>query len=140
VGDVVNSPAAVSAPSTKAKRGDLVAIVQEHRDYIIGQGATKHTTCQIAVVSSITREGLVKAVRWAYNHGEKWDDPTPLAHLGRIETHLVPAAKIDVAAALEAAKAHSWPSGSTMPYASLDEVRDALRPHLFAPATAKAGG
>lgn len=125
---------------TKAKRGDLVVIVTQHSDYIIGKGSQQHTDCQIAVVSNITREGLVKAIRWAYNHGEKWDEPTLLSRLGRIETHLVPATKVDVTAALGTAKAHRWPNGGTMPYDSLDEVREAIRPHLLKqPAAAKGG-
>jgi hypothetical protein len=121
-----------NAPPTKAKRGDLVIVVQEHHDYIIGKGAQGHTTCEIGVVSSVTREGLVKAFRWARYYGEAYDDPTLLARMCRVvQTPIVPASVIDVPAAMAAAKAHQWPSGGTMPFESLDEVREALRPHLL---------
>lgn len=107
---------------TPARRGDLAAVVTTTRDYVIGAPTTERTSVRIGVVTSITREGIVKMVdgRKLWNHER---------------TLVISATRIDVEAALAIAAAHVWPSHtSTMPYASIEEARDALRPALRSPA------
>ena len=136
----------MSAPaeSTRARRGDLAVIVTEHHEYEIHDGHTRsldYTTVELYTTTNITRDGRVKAVRHVrYTDGP----PVPLDRFLRSTTvHLIPADRIDVAAATEAARAHRWPhgdkygpgTGDFMPFASLDEARQALRPHVYGAAT-----
>lgn len=113
----------------KARRGDLVVVHTLHRYYVIGQGQQSHDEFTVGVVTNITRDGAVKAYRPA-----GFSEPLPLAYLGRAlqQMYLVPQSRIDVPAALKAAEAHTWP-GNDYPryYDTLDEVKDALRPHLI---------
>jgi hypothetical protein len=110
---------------TPAKRGDLAILVTTRRDFYIGEGTRESTTVEVCEVTNITRDGIAKRVRPA-----QWDTPIDLAHYGhRHQVYIVPAAQIDVAAALKLAAEHPWPSGHKgMPYASLDEVKAMLRP------------
>lgn len=119
---------------TRAKRGDLVIVAREYRDYIIGQPSREYTTCEVGTVTSITRDGVVKAFRSVHYYGQDGcEESTQLSYLPKpFEALIVPAAKIDVQAALKTAYEHCWPSGHPcMPYGSLAEVREALRPHLL---------
>lgn len=113
-----------------AKRGDLVVIETEHIDYVIGQGCKKHSEFIIAVVTSITRAGVVKAVRPA-----GYSAPVEIGRMfGFRKAHLVPKARIDVPAAIATAEGHTWtgrPGDTTKYYDTVDEAKDALRPHLI---------
>lgn len=110
---------------TPAKRGDLAILVVTRHDYYIGEGSRESTTVEVCEVTNITRDGIAKRVRRA---GAEM--PVDLSRYPRgSQIFIVPAAEIDVTAALEAAAAHPWPSGHKgMPYASLDEVKAMLRP------------
>ena len=102
-----------------ARRGDLAVIVSTTRDYVLGAGASERTAVTVGIVTSITREGIVKMVdgRKLWNHQRAF---------------VVPATRIDVEAALAIAAAHVWPGHtSAMPYASVAEARAALRPALL---------
>lgn len=121
------------SPMIKAKRGDLVIIVQEHHDYIIGKGTQESTTCEISIVSSVSREGVIKAFKPArYSNEPSAGDTVPLKWLANVtSTPFIPASRINIAAALKAARDHQWPGGQPyMPFDSLDEVRTALKPCL----------
>ena len=127
----------------RVKRGDLVIIVQEHRDYIIGGGAQESTTCEIGIVSSISRDGVIKAFKPA-RYSDEPNGGTPV-HLERLPkvilTPFIPATRIDIPAALKVARDHQWGSGHPyMPFDSLDEVRAALKPCLLDAPAAKATG
>jgi hypothetical protein len=127
----------MSPDPVRAKRGDLVVIVQEHRDHVIGTGTVESTTCEIGIVSNVTREGAVKAYRPArYYRTPDAAKPVSLAWLPRATALLIPATTIDVAAAVKAAEAHCWHGDgrefdSYRPFDSLDEVRAALKPCLI---------
>lgn len=112
-----------------AKRGDLVVVESVHTAYVIGQGTSSHSEFTVAVVTNITRDGQIKAVRpVGYSHTVELT-----RMVGFRKAHLVPKARIDVDAALAAAEAHTWPGPSTTPkyYDTLGEAKDALRPHLI---------
>jgi hypothetical protein len=113
-----------------AKRGDLTVIESAHTDYVIGQGCKTHMEFVIAVVTSITRAGVVKAVRPA-----GYSAPVEIARMvGFRKAHLVPKARIDVPAAFATAESHTWTgrTGDTPKYYdTLDQAREALRPHLI---------
>lgn len=63
-----------------AKRGDLVLIETVHRDYIIGSsGLREYWQYELHEVTSITRDGQIKAVRGLrYEYDQ---DPVPLARM-----------------------------------------------------------
>lgn len=110
----------------KAKRGDLVVIVTRVPDFVIGQPAASRDQVDVCEVTSITRDGVIKAVRKA-----SWGMTVEMSRwTNRHQTYVVPKADIDVAAAMETAAANPWHNG--MPgkyYDSLDEVREMLRQH-----------
>lgn len=141
-------PAADATEPFRAKRGDLVIIIQQHRDYVIGTGSVESTTCEIAIVSSVTRAGMVKAFRRpSARHLPDGGPSVPLAWLPRATALAIPAATIDIEAAFAVAEGHSWHGDgrefdSYRPFDSVDEVREALRPCLLStPArSAKADG
>lgn len=111
----------------KAKRGDIAVIVTEQRDVYIGQEGKTRTRVEVTQVTSITRDGVVKAVR------DCWEDSCPqlMANRARhMALYVVPAAEFDVAAAMESARNHAWPN-STQPrdYDSVVDVKAMLRTH-----------
>lgn len=112
----------------KAKRGDIAVIVTERRDYYIGQETQTRTEVTLHVVTSITREGIVKAVR------DVWDGSTPVpldrVHACRSALYIVPQGDVDVPAAMATARAHTYPNSDTpMAYASVAEVKAMLSGH-----------
>jgi hypothetical protein len=130
---------------TPARRGDLAVLVTEHHEYEIRDGhyrPLEYTTAELYTVTNITRDRRVKAVR----HVRYTDGPAlPLdPYLRRATIYLVLADRIDVAAAINAAREHRWPHGDTygpgsgdfMPFASLAEISEALRPYDKQPAAA----
>jgi hypothetical protein len=111
-----------------AHRGDLAVIVANHPD--LG-----YQTVEITEVTSITRDGLVKAIR------DTWDTTRPLARvLGVEQVLVVPKTEVDAAAVMKAAKAHTWPDHPNQPrhYESLDEVRALMAEHRQGSAPTKA--
>lgn len=112
----------------RARRGDLAVLVCTRRDFVIGQGTTERTAADVVQVTSVTRQGLVKAVRSCWTDScsvplERWSFPGP-------EVYLVSQDRIDVVAAMELARQHSWPGhpNQPMPFESLEAVRQALAP------------
>jgi hypothetical protein len=113
-----------------AKRGDLVVVESVHTDFVIGKGCNSHPEFVVAVVTNITRECLIKAVRpVGYSHTVELT-----RMVGFRKAHLVPKARIDVDAALKAAAEHTWtgkPGDTPKYFDTLDAARDVLRPHLI---------
>lgn len=110
-----------------AKRGDL-AVIEVVTSYARNSGPTQYATrYRVAVVTSVTRAGEVKAIQI------DGCAPQPVARIvGFQRLHLLPKNRVDVAAAQEAARAHAWPGGQpSRPFESLDDVRAALRPCLL---------
>lgn len=116
--------------ATPAKRGDLAIIESRHTYYVIGQGTTVHNEFTVCEVTSIKRDGSVRAVR-SVNLGESTIDLARWTGYQRI--YLVSKARINVADALAAARRNTWPGHSDHPkcYDTLNEVKEALRPHLI---------
>lgn len=117
---------------TAAHRGDGVVIAETHRDYVIGQPMAERTTYELGTVTSITRDGQVKA--WWPAHASdahRVNVPGGYAIPGRrAGLWLLPAAEFDVPGAITAARAHVWPGHeSVKPFDSLEEIRAALRPY-----------
>lgn len=102
-----------------ARRGDLVVIVINHPDL-------DYQTVEIMLVTSITRDGHVKATQ------NTWGTTLPLARqLGVQQTLVVSKTEVDVDAVMAAARAHTWPGHPNQPmhYDTLAEVRQVLAPH-----------
>lgn len=114
-----------------ARRGDLVVVEETTVTSFIGARSVATSRYTVAVVTSVTRDGAVKAFRvdrYQTENGET-RQVARLAAGTRLLTF--PKEKINVAAAQQTAREHTWPGGqSSMPYNTLDEVREALRPHL----------
>lgn len=114
--------------AARVRRGDL-AIVERINVSHSTTGRTETTEYAVMLVSNLTREGRIKAVRDA-----RWSDdgyPQPLDRIvGLQRVFTVAQAEVDVAGAIATARAHVYPNSTTpRPYDSLDEVRSALRPH-----------
>lgn len=114
--------------TAKTRRGDL-AIVERVNVSHSTTGRTETTEYAVMVVSNLTREGRIKAVR-----DPRWGDGGYAQPLERISgfrrVYTMPQAEIDVPAAIEAARAHVYPGSTTpRPYDSLDDVRAAIGPH-----------
>jgi hypothetical protein len=116
-----------------ARRGDGIVVGTRHSGYTIPEPGRTETyeydSYEVGTVTGITRDGLVRTwrVAWASDADRKQELPRD-----RIGYWLLPAAEIDVAACLAAYRAHHYPGhedGLPQPYASLEEVRDAMRPH-----------
>lgn len=114
--------------AVRTRRGDL-AIIERVNVSHSTTGRTETTEYAVMVVSNLTREGRIKAVK-----DPRWGDDAYAQPLERIvgfqRILTVPQTEIDVTAAIATARAHVYP-GSTTPraYDSLDDVRAALRPH-----------
>lgn len=114
--------------TTKAKRGDLAAIVETRTDYFIGQASKERTTITLGIVTSVTREGLIKALQVPFSsddHGAR----APYHVTPYIQTLLVPAAAVDVAGVMAAYRQHTY-AGHTQiePFESVDAARAFVAP------------
>lgn len=111
--------------NTPARRGDLVAVVTVDRMVVIGQPATTRTRVEVGTVTNITRDGAVRKYRPVWS-----DHPVDLSRSRHECLYVLAADRIDVPAALDVARAHCWPGhpDQPMPFESVDELRDALRP------------
>ena len=111
-----------------AKRGDLIVVQRtSSTSYQGGRPTETKTDVTLGRVTSIDRHGKPTAYQPA-----GWSSPRKLD--GREKHHTVSAKDIDVAAALAAAEANPWshdPSKTGMPYRSMDEVEQAMQPHLL---------
>jgi hypothetical protein len=123
----------MTATQTKTRRGDLAVI--ERTTVTHGQNSrTEATEYTVMTVCSITRDGRTKAVRDdrypADGHNVPYPQPLDQMH-GFRSILIVPKGHIDVEAALNTVRAHTYPDSTTpRSYDTLDEVRAALRPHL----------
>jgi hypothetical protein len=105
-----------------AKRGDLVAIVTTSTDYVIGAERTERTRVILAIVTSVTRDGVVKAARTEY--GGTLDLTRP-----RADRHvlIVPAGTVDVPAVMTSYAERRYPtaphSSMVPPFSSVEECR-----------------
>jgi hypothetical protein len=119
----------LSTEQIRVRRGDLAVIERINVSHSTTEGRTETTEYVVMVVSNLTREGRIKAVR-----DTRWSDSgyaQPLERMAGFQrVHTVAQADIDVDAATAAARAHVYPGSITpRPYASLDDVRAALAPH-----------
>lgn len=106
--------------AVKARRGDLAVLEVESRD-----GGRISTWYDVAKVTSVTRDGLVKTIL------DAWGTIAPVERrVGLRAVHVLSAQRIDVDAALRAAAEHHWPGhpDQPMPFDTLDDVRNTLRP------------
>ena len=62
---------------TAAKRGDLVVIQKHNRDHAIGQETREYDTFTVGVVTSVTRDGMVKMFKEA-GTSTTWTTPGSL--------------------------------------------------------------
>lgn len=119
-----------SDTSTRARRGDI-AVIEKIR---VDHSSTSRTECleyAVMLVSNLTRDGRVKAVK-----DVRWGDGAYAQPVDRMlgfqRLHLIAQASIDVAAAIATVRAHTYPNSTTpRNYDSLNAVREALRPHLI---------
>jgi hypothetical protein len=116
----------------RARRGDI-AVLERHRKVayinVSDQPEREDAEYTVTVVASVTRAGAVKAIR-----DLRWSDeaePKPLERIvGLVKVYVLPQTQVDVAAALAAARAHTYPdSDAPRPFSSMDDVLAALNPH-----------
>jgi hypothetical protein len=121
-----------------ARRGDLVVIHLRHRDWKEGQ-PREYDTFWLGQVTSVTRAGLVRLYRpagtvsWESDGRGRPDRGQPLPSLRFERAAIKSQQEIDVPGALATAACHTWPGheGQVRGYATLKEVKAALRPHLL---------
>lgn len=113
-----------------AKRGDFVLIETRHSDFVIGGGPSRdYRQFEVHEVTSVTREGAVKAVRTL-----QYDDaaPYPLARMvGYVNCWMLPRADFETEAVRAAVRAVVWehkPDWVKGYWSTLDEARRALAP------------
>jgi hypothetical protein len=129
-------PPAPAQAANMAKRGDLVVIAQHNRDYMLRGENREYDSFIVGVVTSVTRDGQVKMFRRAgsFDQGKDWrgqPDRGEAMPARTVHSYVSSSSDIDVAGALATAGCHVWPSGheSPMPFESLAEVREWLKPH-----------
>jgi len=118
----------------QAKRGDLIVRVSTPHTHTIGSATQARTRVEVLEVTSVTRDGMVKAARNVADDSlasvprERWRDVQQI--------YVIPAADINKQAVVEAVKSHHYPGhpDQPQPFDSVAEVKALLRPHL-----AKAG-
>ncbi|MFM9452437.1 hypothetical protein [Streptomyces europaeiscabiei] len=125
------TPDPTSPVLQRARRGD-VAVLERRRKVasikVSDQPQREDAEYTVTVVASVTRAGAVKAIR-----DLRWSDeaePKPLERIVGLEkVYVIPQTQVDVAAALAAARAHTYPaSDNPRPFSSMDDVRAALNP------------
>ena len=131
------APAAATGNAV-ARRGDLVVIHLRHHEWKGGQPREYHDFW-LGQVTSVTRDGLVRLYRPAGTFS--WDTDgrgrpgkgQPLPSLWFERAAIKSRKEIDVPGALATAACHTWPGheGQVRGYATLTEVKAALRPHLL---------
>lgn len=107
----------------KAKRGDLIIIERRTSYHHAQTGRHESLVYEVGIVTSITREGAVKAVRY-----QGHDYSTQLRWIFDYSfIYLLPQHQIDVQAAYTAALGTDALSKT---YDSLGAVRETIRPYL----------
>ena len=115
----------------KAKRGDLVVIVQNVRDYYTNGPVRTRTQVSAGKVTSVTREGVVKTAMVPFS--AESDGSWSRERSNNSRTLIVPKDQVDVESAINAYRQQRYPStDSTMvrPLDSVDAMRELLRPFL----------
>jgi len=111
-----------------ARKGDLVAVVTEQRNYVIGSGLRESTAVRLGIVGSATRDGIAKMVR-TFNYGT--GEPSAAVAVSPRDRVLV-VNGVDRDAAVAAYCARRWPtaphSDSVPPVESVEAMRELLRP------------
>lgn len=118
-----------------ARKGDLVLVEDVSHDYVAGVGRSERVSYQFGVVASATRDGLVKSFR-SIGWGDDLLSESAELLRGR---RCVVASRSDltsVEGVLVSAKAHHWPGhpGQPMPFDSVEDARDVVRPFRLAAA------
>lgn len=116
---VTTAEASPESSQRPARRGDITVLIHPH-DW--------RTDITLGVVTSVTRDGMVKA----------WDEPMftgsgprplRLRPGGSDRVLIIPAGRIDVGRAMAAYREHVYPGGDMiMPFGSEDELRRFLAP------------
>lgn len=117
---------------TPARRGDLAALVTTVRERTLHYDHTarrRRTRVVLVHVVATASDGRITRVRRVQ---DEENDACDLAGVpGAHRLAVIPARVIDVAGAIDAARGHRTVTGRPFaPFASLDELREALRPHL----------
>jgi hypothetical protein len=132
------TPGASRTGNAVARRGDLVVIHLRHRDWTVGQ-PREYDDFWVGQVTSVTRAGLVRLYRpagtfsWESDGRGRPDRGQPLPSLWFERAAIKSQTEIDVPGALATAACHTWPGheGHVRGYATLTDVKTALRPHLL---------
>jgi hypothetical protein len=125
-------------PNAVARRGDLVVIHLRHREWAAGQ-PKEYDDFWLGQVTSVTRAGLVRLYRpagtfaWDADGRGRPGKGQPLPSLWFEWAAIKSQKEIDVPGALATAACHTWPGheDQVRGYATLTEVKAALRPHLL---------
>lgn len=121
----------------KAKRGDLVALVITSTYARTSGPVQSSTRVLVHMVTSITREGAVKATRPLHGsdlgRGEQYgpEKPSPIDRvLGLRQRYVIGADQVHIPSAIAAVLAHHYPGhpGQLQPFDSLEELRELLAP------------
>ena len=132
------TPGTSRTANAVARRGDLVVMHLRHRDWTDGQ-PREYGDFWAGQVTSVTRAGLVRLYRPAGTFGWESDGRgrpgkgQPLPSLWFERAAIKSQKEVDVPGALVTAACHVWPGHEdhVRGYATLTEVRAALRPHLL---------
>lgn len=135
---VAGAPGASRTGNAVARRGDLVVIHLRHRDWHGGR-PREYDDFWVGQVTSVTRAGLVRLYRpagifaWDTDVRGRPDKGQPLPSLWFERAAIKSQQEINVPGALATAACHVWPGheGQVRGYATLAEVKAALRPHLL---------
>lgn len=113
-------------PTAPAKRGDLVTVTKYSRIAVVGGPGYETESTEIGVVTSVGRDGYMKAFRRC-----DAQNADLCSRVGAATYRVFPKATTDVEGALAMARAHEWPGGySARPFGSLAEALTALQPFL----------
>jgi hypothetical protein len=130
------APAGVAKKTTaKPRRGDLV-IIEKNTPYTTtdgnGPARTQHEKeYELMQVTGMTRDGRIRTVSSVRYEGEIFPENLDRMLYTTGRRWILPAAEIDVTAAIKAARAHTYPNSDSMrAWPSLDAARDAVRPAL----------
>jgi len=132
------TPGTSRTANAVARRGDLVVIHLRHRDWTDGQ-LREYGDFWAGQVTSVTRAGLVRRYRpasrfaWESDGRGRPDKGQRLPSLWSERAAIKSQKEIDVPGTVATAACHVWPGheDQVRGYATLTEVRAALRPHLL---------
>jgi hypothetical protein len=117
---------------SNVKRGDVAVVTAQASSYSTTAGRVVSEETRLYIVTSVSRDGRVKAVR-------ALDSETvqPVERLfGRPVVKTFPAEDVDMAAFVAEAMTHKWPghedSSLLMPYADITDVHALVKRHVNA--------